>query len=90
MPYGTCQGDYKCDSCKCFMLKDSLTWVDLKKRKLYCMKCKPKEALLEDKPRLNSEQRRIFIMGVLLKIYKKRNKKLRLENASLRERRRAS
>ena len=87
MPYGTCQGDYSCDFCKVSLPRDTLAWIDLKKRKLYCMFCKPEEALKEDKPCLTPTKKKICVLQVLLKIYKKRNKILKQELAQSKRRR---
>lgn len=85
MPYGTCQGDYSCDSCKCSTPRDTLVWIDLKKRKLYCMACKPEESLEEDKPPLDPIQRKIMILKILLKIARKKNSDLETEVGELRK-----
>lgn len=84
MPYGTCQGDYYCDSCKVSMPRDSLAWVDLKKKKLYCMTCRPEEALEKAKPPMTSIQRKMMLLRVLLKSLRKKNKKLETEVKKLR------
>lgn len=85
MPYGTCNGNYKCDSCGRALDEGSLAWVDLKskKSKIYCMKCKPKESLLEEKPKVNDPQKRFLILKVLLKILRRQNAQLKKENALL-------
>lgn len=85
MPYGTCNGNYSCDSCGQALGEGSLAWVDFdtKKSKIYCMRCKPKEALLENKPQLNSKQKKFLIMQVLLKILKRQNHQLKKENIQL-------
>ena len=87
MPYGTCNGNYRCDSCGQALNEGSLAWVELKpkKSKIYCMKCKPKESLKEPKPKLKTPQKQNLILKVLLKILKRQNAQLKKENLALKE-----
>ena len=85
MPYGTCNGNYRCDSCGKALDQGSLAWVDLKPKrsKLYCMKCKPKESLLEKRPPTNKREKKELVLKVLLKILRRQNSELKKENARL-------
>lgn len=85
MPYGTCNGDYHCDECKCDLPEETLVWVDLKKKKIYCIDCKPAEALQDSKPPLKSGQKEFLLQKILIKVLKKKNAELKRENTLLKD-----
>ncbi len=88
MPYGTCNGNYKCDSCGCPLPKDSLAWAEFKpgKNKLYCMECKPKGSSRLPKPDLGKMQRQNAALKIALRILRQKNRKLEREIDNLKGR----
>jgi len=72
MPYGTCQGDYTCDSCGRDLLYGSSAWVDLPRRKIYCKSCKSGK-----EPQLVPVRKKFLVLKMLLKILRRKNRQLK-------------